>query len=60
MNGAHGDALRYKPEGHRFDFRRCDWIFHSHNASSHTMALGSASKRNEYEECFLEVNAAGA
>jgi len=37
-------------------------IFHSHNPSGRTMALGadSASNRNEYQEYFLRVKAAGA
>ena len=37
-------------------------IFHWHNTSARTMALGVdlASNRNEYQENFLGVNAAGA
>jgi hypothetical protein len=35
-------------------------IFHWHNPSGRTMALGSASNRNEYQEYFLGVKAAGA
>jgi hypothetical protein len=37
-------------------------IFHLHNPSGRTMALGvdSASNRNEYQEYFLGVKAAGA
>ena len=37
-------------------------IFQWHNPSSRTMALGvdSASNRNEYQEYFMEVKAAGA
>jgi hypothetical protein len=37
-------------------------IFHWHNPSDRTMALGvdSASNRNEYQEYFLGVKAAGA
>jgi hypothetical protein len=35
-------------------------IFHWHNPSGRTMALGlTASNRNEYQEYFLEVKAAG-
>ena len=36
--------------------------FHWHKPSDRTMALGvdSASNRNEYQEDFLRVNAAGA
>ena len=35
-------------------------VFHLHNTSDRTMALGvdSASNRNEYQENFLGVNAA--
>jgi hypothetical protein len=37
-------------------------IFHGHNPSDRTMAMGStsASNRNEYQEHFLGVKAAGA
>jgi hypothetical protein len=37
-------------------------IFHSHNPSDRTMALGSTQplNRNEYQEHFLGVKAAGA
>ena len=37
-------------------------IFHWHNPSGRTMALGvdSASNRNEYQEYFLGVKTAGA
>ena len=37
-------------------------IFHWHNPSDRTMALGvdSASNRNEYQEYFLGVKTAGA
>ena len=35
-------------------------IFHWHNPPDRTMALDSASNRNEYQENFLWVNAAGA
>jgi hypothetical protein len=37
-------------------------IFHRHNPSDRTMALGvdSASNRNEYQEHFLVVKTAGA
>ena len=37
-------------------------IFHGHNPSGRTVALGvySASNRNEYQEYFLGVKAAGA
>jgi hypothetical protein len=37
-------------------------IFHGHNSSGHTMAVGvnSASNRNNYQECFLGIKAVGA
>ena len=35
-------------------------IFHWHNPSNRTVALDSASNRNEYQENFLGVNMAGA
>jgi len=34
------EALRYKPEIRRFDFRWCHWSFSRHNPSGRTMALG--------------------
>ena len=45
------EALRYKPEGRRFDSRLC----HRHNSSGGTMAVGSnqPSKSNGYQEYFL-------
>jgi hypothetical protein len=51
------EALRYKPEGRGLDSRRC----HRHNPSGRTTALGvdSASNRNESQEYFLGVKAAG-
>ena len=50
------DALRYKPEGHGFDSRWC------HIPSGRTMALGwtQSLNRNEYQEYFLGLKAAGA
>ena len=57
------EALSYKPEGRWFDYRQCHWNFSlTHNPSGSTMALGveSASNRNEYQEHFLGVKAAGA
>jgi hypothetical protein len=56
------EALRYKLEGHGFDFRWCHWIFsltyfyRPHNG----LGFDSASNRNEYQEYFLGVKAAGA
>jgi hypothetical protein len=54
-------ALRYKPEGRGFDSRGC------HRNFSLTLSFGphngfgvdSASNRNEYQEYFLGVDAAG-
>jgi hypothetical protein len=55
-------VLRYKSEGRWFDPRWCHGIFIDINSSDRTMALGvdSASNRNEYQEYFLGVKAAGA
>ena len=52
------EALRYKPEGREFDSRWCHWNFALYNPSS--PGVDSASNRNEYQEYFLGVNAAGA
>jgi hypothetical protein len=41
------EALRYKQEGHGFDFRWCHWIFYLHNPSGRTMALGSTQPLTE-------------
>jgi len=49
------EALRYKPEGRGFDSRWCLWIFYFYSPG-----VDSASNRNEYQECFLGVKAAGA
>jgi hypothetical protein len=56
-------VLCYKSEGRWFDSSWCHWrIFHWRNPSDRTMALGvdSNSNRNEYQEHFLRVKAAGA
>jgi hypothetical protein len=56
------EALRYKPEGRGFDSRWCLWnflltqSFRLHNVTE----VESASNRNEYQEYFLGVKAAGA
>ena len=34
------EALRYKPEGRGFDSRWYHWIFHGHNPSGLSVALG--------------------
>ena len=55
------EALRYKSEGRGFDSRWCNW-----NSSltrsfqpQYGPGVDSASNRNEYQECFLGVKAAG-
>ena len=48
-------VLCYKSEGRWFDRRWCHWNF-SHYGSG----VDSASERNEYQEHFLGVKAAGA
>jgi hypothetical protein len=56
------EALRYIPEGRGIDFRWCHWnfsgtyFFRPHNDPG----VDSASNRNEYQEYFLGVKAAGA
>ena len=56
------ESLRYKPEDGEFDSRWCHWNFSL--AYSFQLHYGpgvdSASNRNEYQEHFLGVNAAGA
>ena len=55
-------ALRYKSEGRGFDSRRCNWNF-SLTLSfrpHYGPGVDSASNRNEYQEYFLGVKAAGA
>jgi hypothetical protein len=56
------EALRYKREGRGFDFLWCHWIFSlTLSFRSHCgPGIDSASNRNEYQECFLRVKAAGA
>ena len=56
------EALLYKPEGRGFDSRWCHWdfsltrFFRPHPGPG----VDSASNRNEYQEYFLGVKAAGA
>jgi len=56
------EALRYKPEGRGFDSRWCHWnfsltlTFRPHYGPG----VDSASNRNEYQEYFLGVKAAGS
>jgi hypothetical protein len=55
-------VLRYKSEGRWFNPRCCHGIFHWHKSfwSHYGPGVDSASNRNEYQEYFLVVNAAGA
>ena len=63
--GDHGGAvvkeLCYKSEGRWFD-PSCQWIFHWHKILPIALdpVVDSASNRNEYQEHFLGVKAAGA
>ena len=55
------EALRYKPEGHGFDSGWCHWNFSFTSFRPHYgPGFDSASNRNEYQEYFLWVKAAGA
>ena len=56
------EALRYKPEGRGFDSRSCHYIFSLAKSfrPHYGPGVDSASNRNEYQECFLGVKAAGA
>jgi len=59
------EALRYKPEDHVFDSRRCHWNFSLtiYLRPHYGLGVDSASKRNEYQEYFLVrrgLKAAGA
>jgi hypothetical protein len=55
------EALRYKSEGRGFDSRWCDWNFSlTQSFRPHCgPGLDSAPSRNEYQEYFLGVKAAG-
>jgi hypothetical protein len=56
------EALRYKPEDRGIDSRWCHWIF-SLTLSFPALygpVVDSASNRNEYQEYFMWVKAAGA
>jgi hypothetical protein len=62
-----GSKLRsgvcYKSEGRRFDSSWCQWIFFidiKSFRSHYAPGVDSASNRNEYQEYFLGVKAAGA
>jgi len=56
------EALRYKPEGRRFDSRWCHWNFSlKYSFRPHYgPGVDSASNRNEYQEYFQGVKADGA
>jgi hypothetical protein len=60
--GAVVEALRYKPDGRGIDSRWCHWNFSlTYSFRSHyDPGVDSASNRNEYQEYFLGVKAAGA
>jgi len=54
------EALRYKPEGRGFDSRWCHWNFSLTSFRLHYVrGVDSAFNRNEYQEYFLGVKAAG-
>jgi len=54
-------VLCYKSECRWFDPSWCHWIFHIKSFRSHCgPGVDSASNRNEYQEFFLGVKAAGA
>jgi hypothetical protein len=53
-------ALRYNPEGRGFDSRWCHWKFSLTFQPHYSPGVNSASNRNEYQEYFLGVKAAGA
>ena len=56
------ETLHYKSEGREFDSRWCHWnssltqYFRPHYGPG----VDAASNRNEYQEYFLEIKAAGA
>jgi hypothetical protein len=55
------DAVRYKPVGRWFDSRWCHWNFSLTSfRPQYGRGVDSASNRNEDQEYFLGVNAAGA
>ena len=56
------DALRYKPAGHSFNSHGVTGIFHLHNPSGHTIALGLTQPLTEMStrNISLGVKAAGA
>jgi hypothetical protein len=56
------EVLRYKPEGQGFDYRWCHWHFSLtlFFRPQYGPGVDSAYNRNEYQEYFLGVKAAGA
>ena len=50
------EALRYKPEGHGFDYQLCHWNFPLTYffRPLYGPEVDSASNRNDYQEYFLE------
>ena len=54
------EAVRYKSKGRGFDSRWCHWNFSLTSFRPHYgPGVDSASNRNEYQEYFLGVKAAG-
>ena len=55
-------ALRYKPEGHGFDSRWCQWNFSLTQSfrPHYGPGVDSASNKNEYQQFFLGLKAVGA
>ena len=47
------EALRYKPEGRRYNPRRCYWNFSSTYNIDYGSGVDSVSNRNEYQEYLL-------
>ena len=56
------EAQLYKPEGRGFDSRWCHWNFSLTQSfrPQYGPGVDSACNRNEYQEYFLGVKAAGA
>jgi len=56
------EGLRYKPGGRGFDCRWCHWNFSltKYFWPHYGPGVDQASNRNEYQEYFLGVKAAGA
>jgi hypothetical protein len=55
------ETLRCKPEGRGFDSRWCDWnLSLTFFRLRYIPGVDSACNRNEYQEYFLGIKAAGA